>query len=187
MPQDSRYPMTSTSAQVARQAVVEDAAGTDATAFGAAVSGVLRDAIAATGAAFGNVQMFDERQGGLEIVAHSGFPPEFLDLFALVTPLGPSTTVCARAFRRGQRVMIADVTQDPEFAPYLEMARRCGFRAVQSTPLLVDGSVVGVLSTHFAQPTASLPAESERLLDGYAAAIVLLLRDRGEPVGAKAG
>jgi GAF domain-containing protein len=143
-------------------------------AFRAAAAEVLQTAIAALGAAFGKVQLFNARRGALEIVAHSGFPREFLELFALVTPAGPSKAVCARAFRLGRAVMIADVAEDPEFAPYLEMALQCGFRAVLCTPIVRNGGAVGVLSTHFAEVTRLAP-ELERVLDQYAAAIARLL------------
>lgn len=139
----------------------------------AALAQILDEAIRGSGAARGNVQMFSAGRGGLEIVAQHGFTRQFLELFELVTPAGPSTSACARAFRLARRVMIPDVTVDPEFAPYLGMAQLSGFRAVQSTPILLDGQVVGVLSTHFEEAT-ELSAEAARVLDECAAAIARL-------------
>lgn len=151
--------MTQGKSQLTADAAVAGEGGAPAEALGAA----LEAAIAAVGAAFGNVQCYDARRGVLELVAHRGFRPEFLDLFAVVTPAGPSTTACARAFRRRQRVVIADVEADPEFEPYLGIARLCGFKAVQSTPILREGRVVGVMSTHFAETTELSPQAHERL------------------------
>ncbi|MBV8063772.1 MAG: hypothetical protein JOY51_09255, partial [Nevskia sp.] len=51
-------------------------------ALRAALLEVLDTAIAVTGAARGNVQLFNRRSDGLEIVAERGFPKEFLELFA---------------------------------------------------------------------------------------------------------
>jgi GAF domain-containing protein len=156
--------------------------GTEPEVFGTAVAGVLEAAIGAVGARFGNVQIFDARSGGLEIVVQHGFPNEFLELFARVTPAGPSTSACARAFRAGRRVVVSDVAADPEFAPYLAMARQCGFRAVQSTPVVLDGRVVGMLSTHFAEVTELAP-ESGAVLDRYAAALARLMEVHGRVGG----
>jgi GAF domain-containing protein len=111
---------------------------------------VLDEAVQADGAARGNVQLYDATLGALRIVAQRGFEAPFLHLFERVRPDEPS--VCSRAFRSNRRVFVADVTADPAFAPYLSIARRAGFRAVQSTPIRGEsGEVVGVLSTHFAR------------------------------------
>lgn len=42
------------------------------------------------------------------------------------------------------------MTLDRFYEPYLSIAQASGYRAVQSTPILrADGTVIGVLSTHF--------------------------------------
>jgi len=174
--------MTREAAQTIRETMLEGDSGSGVGTFRMIVTDILQAAIGATGAAFGNVQIFDPRHGGLEIVAQLGFPQEFLDLFARVTPAGPSSTACARAFRQGRRVMIPDVELDLEFEPYRPIARTCGFKAVQSTPIMQDGRVVGVLSTHFAERT-ELPPESAQLLDRYAAVIARLMRDHEDRFG----
>jgi hypothetical protein len=49
--------------------------------------------------------------------------------------------------------VIADVENDPDFAPYRNVAKRAGFRSVRSTPLIThDNKLVGIVSTHFAAP-----------------------------------
>jgi PAS domain S-box-containing protein len=73
------------------------------------------------------------------------------------------------AFRRRWRAtIIEDVEEDPPYALLRAIARRAGYRAVQSTPLLArDGSPLGVLSTHWA--AVHRPSESDlRRLDLYA-------------------
>ncbi len=139
-----------------------------------ALAGILDEAIRGSGAVRGNVQLFNAARGGLEITAQRGFTRQFLELFELVTPAGPSTSACARAFRLGRRVMVRDVAEDPEFVPYLALAHSNGFRAVQSTPVFVDGRVIGVLSTHFEKAT-ELSAEATQALDACAAAIARLV------------
>jgi GAF domain-containing protein len=111
---------------------------------------ILDLAIHATGAVKGNVQLLDHRRGGLYIAAQRGFDAPFLQLFQYVRVDDPA--VCGRAFRQRHRVIVPDITTDIPFSPYLSIARSNGFQSVQSTPILAyDGSVQGVLSTHFAQ------------------------------------
>ena len=99
----------------------------------------------------GNIQLADPDTGTLRIAAQRGFGPEFVEYFAAVTDDG---SACGRAARRHAQVVIADVTTDPGFAPHREIALASGFRAVQSTPLVNGaGHLVGMLSTHYPQPT----------------------------------
>src|SRR5262249_20644767 len=55
-----------------------------------------------------------------------------------------------RALATRQQVIIEDIKEEPGFRVGLEWAVAAGFRAVQTTPLIVrGGKVVGMLSTHF--------------------------------------
>ena len=110
---------------------------------------LLDAAITADGASKGNVQLFNPYRNGLQIVAQQGFDESFLQQFAIVRRDEPSA--CGRAFRYGLRVVIRDITVDRFYVPYVSIAQASGYRAVQSTPIIrSDRSVVGVLSTHFA-------------------------------------
>jgi GAF domain-containing protein len=111
---------------------------------------ILEGAMSLTSADFGDVQLFDPATGALRIVAHSGFDSEFLDYFSVVDDAGAA---CGRAAMNGGQVMIADVDEDPGYAPHRGIAAATGFRAVQSTPL-TDGSgqLVGMVSTLFRRP-----------------------------------
>lgn len=127
---------------------------------------ILDEAIAADDAALGNIQVLNPRTGALEIVAQRGFTLSFLNLFRSVRPDEPSA--CGRAFSKGRRVMIFDVDRDRPYAPYRSMASSAGYRAVQSTPIVLHKEAVGVLSTHFRQPH-QLTRRAERALDRCAA------------------
>lgn len=120
---------------------------------------ILDDVIALHGAEFGNLQLpiGDE----LMIAAQRGFKAPFLHAFERVKAADPS--VCGRALRDGRPLVIADVEEDPSFAPFRHVAREAGYRAVQSAPLLTkDSQVMGVVSTHFANVHA--PTQIEMLL-----------------------
>lgn len=118
---------------------------------------VVETAVAVTGADFGNIQLLDEASGRLRIVAQRGFPEWWLEFWD-GAPAGQSA--CGEALAVAQRVVVEDVEQSPIFigTPGLEIQRRAGVHAVQSTPLFSrTGKVVGVLSTHYKAPCR--PAE----------------------------
>jgi DNA-binding NarL/FixJ family response regulator len=136
---------------------------------------LLDSAIRADGAAKGNAQFWNPRHNALEIVAHLGFGHDFLQHFEFVRVDEPSA--CGRAFRLGRRVMIADVTLDRFFQPYLLIAQASGFRAVQSTPIVrPDGVVIGVFSTHFPD-RHEWDEVAQRTLDQYASQIAALVTE----------
>jgi PAS domain S-box-containing protein len=97
----------------------------------------------------GNILMYDPSREVLELVAQRGFPQKFLD--AMYTVSVKEGTAGARAFRSRSRVIIADVTQDAEYAPYRHLAALAGYRALQATPLISrNGEFLGALMTHLA-------------------------------------
>jgi GAF domain-containing protein len=119
--------------------------------LGALLDEVLDFALTLLHAERGNVQLADLATGELRIAAQRGFGPEFVEYFATVTDDG---SACGRAAQQHAQVVITDVTTDPGFAPHREIALASGFRAVQSTPLVNRaGHLVGMLSTHYPQPT----------------------------------
>ena len=115
---------------------------------------VVDAAIAISGADFGNVQLLHPKAGVLQIAAQRGFPQWWVDSWNNVTK---SQGVCGTALERGERVIVQDVEQSPIFAgtPALEVQRRAGVRAVQSTPLVTrSGKALGVFSTHYKTASA---------------------------------
>jgi signal transduction histidine kinase/CheY-like chemotaxis protein len=109
-------------------------------------------AIAISGADFGNVQILEPESGDLRIAAHRGFPAWWVQFWNQVAA---GHGVCGTALERGERVIVEDVEHSPIFdVPSLEMQRRAGVQAVQSTPLIGrSGKPVGMLSTHYRRPT----------------------------------
>jgi two-component system, chemotaxis family, CheB/CheR fusion protein len=76
---------------------------------------VLNATIALQCADFGNVQLYNPRTQGLEIVAQRGLGQDFLDHFGSAKESGAA---CFRALKRAERVIIEDVLTDPDFAPH---------------------------------------------------------------------
>lgn len=137
-----------------------------ATDLNEALVDVLDNAMAATGADFGNIQLLKQESAALEIVVQRGFNETFLEHFRSVNVADSSA--CAQALKAGAAIMIEDVNVDPEFAPHRHIAAVAGFRAVQSLPLrTANGHTVGMLSTHFRKPH-TIPDRDRKLLDLYA-------------------
>lgn len=132
----------------------------------AALREVLDAALAMLGAEMGNIQLYHPHKHVLEIVVQRGFCQEFLDYFRDLST--DDASVCAAAARGARRVVIADVMQDPDWAPLRTIAAKAGYRGVQSTPLISrNGTLLGILSTHFRH--AHTPSERDlRMLDLYA-------------------
>jgi PAS domain S-box-containing protein len=131
-----------------------------------ALNDLLENAVVACRADFGNIQLYNRQTEALEIIAHRGFGPEFLEHFRTVRV--EERAACAEAMQLGERIVIEDVSLDGRFEPHRAVAAAAGFRAVQSTPLKNHwGVVVGMLSTHFRTPHR--PSERDvRVLDLYA-------------------
>ena len=116
-----------------------------------ALEEMLSASIELMGADKGTVQLLDIDNQTLHIAAHSGFRQEFLDYFNEAAAMDGSSS--GRAFNSRKQITIEDIETDILFAPYREIARISGFRAVQSTPLFTeDGSPIGAISTHFNNP-----------------------------------
>jgi GAF domain-containing protein len=132
-----------------------------------------------TSARFGDVQIMDWKAGYLEIKAQQGFQGEFLNFFERVRFMG--TSACARALLSRDSVVIEDIVVDQQFAPCLEIVRRAGIRAVQSTPLISSsGALVGMVSTLFPTPHRPTDIQMRAIKEAalLAANAIILFRAR---------
>jgi PAS domain S-box-containing protein len=124
---------------------------------------VVETAIVLSHADFGNIQLVVPNSSTLHMAAQRGFPKWWIDYWE-VTAAGHG--VSGTALERGERVVVEDVEESPILSGQpLEMYRRAGVRAMQSTPLVArSGQVIGMLSTHFKE-RHSLDARSLLSLD----------------------
>lgn len=119
--------------------------------------------IEATAADFGNVQLLDSSRRGLKIVAHQGFGREFLSYFDTVCS---GSFSCGAAMYERRRIAVTDILHDPLFqdAQTQAVMLDANVRACQSTPLFdPSGNFIGVVSTHFRQPTQFDPSIWKRI------------------------
>jgi len=154
--------------------------------FDGVIQTILDDVIALLGAEYGNVQLpiGDE----LAIAAQRGLSTDFLKVFRRVKK--DDSSACGRAFRERVSVIIPDIEKDAAFAAFRQDANNAGFQAVQSTPLAtVDGKLLGVVSTHFANPHEPTPIEMETMTQyGSVAAeyAFMLLAEHDAPLAVQA-
>lgn len=115
---------------------------------------------------FASIQLYRQErgQGGeLKLLAHRGFGPDAIKRWEWVS--AGSNTSCGASLRDGTRVIVPDVETNEMIAGSLdlEIFRRTGIRAVQTTPLLSrDGHILGMISTHWARPHH--PSERDLIL-----------------------
>jgi signal transduction histidine kinase/CheY-like chemotaxis protein len=121
--------------------------------------------------------------GTLGVRAARGFAPRTLERLRVVRT---GEGACGASVRDDCRVIVADTEQDPVFAPFRDVARAEGFRAVHSTPIRGSaGRVLGVLSVHATGPGA--PSERHQRLADLCAHLcsVLVERAHAETVAAE--
>ena len=131
-------------------------------------------AVEITGTTMGNAQLLEPETGTLRLVAHRHFKEAYLEYFSSVVG---GRAASGTAVMRGERVVVEDVTRSPIFdgtdAPGVML--EAGARAVQSTPMIGrSGRIVGILSTHYAEPTRPDEQTLRRLdrLARYAADLI---------------
>src|SRR5262249_7760687 len=113
---------------------------------------ITKTAIAISEADKGNLQLLNVASGSLTIVAQQGFQEGFLNFFASESG---RHAACAAAMRTGQQVIVDDVVTSEIFVwhPVQKVLLAEEVRALVATPLTnSNGSLLGVLSIHFARP-----------------------------------
>ncbi|MFC6600532.1 GAF domain-containing protein [Kitasatospora paranensis] len=139
--------------------------GADTTDRGTVLRVALARTVDISGCARADLQVLDPLHDTLVIEEQQGFDQPFLDFFARVSPATKSA--CSAARVRGRRVTVADTATDPLFsyAPTREALLAAGSRAVQSTPLLILGRCLGIVSTHHTRPGHTPSSIEETALD----------------------
>jgi len=126
-------------------------------------------AIAITDSQFGTMQLLrhadEQSDRGLQLLASRGLTPQDKAFWQWVPPTAHSS--CTAALKSGQRAIIADFDSWDEIVGTEDLLafHRAGIRSAQTTPLLSrEGTLLGMISTHWSQPHQ--PSERDlRLLD----------------------
>jgi two-component sensor histidine kinase len=102
---------------------------------------------------FGSMQMYDPARNALYLLVSENFHPESAKFFEWVSC--GEATACGKVLEANERVIVPDMEACEFMAgtEELEHQRKCGMRAVQSTPLFArGGEPIGMISTHWRQP-----------------------------------
>src|SRR5262249_43397378 len=92
--------------------------------------------------------------------------------------IGPEVGPCGRAAFLGERVVTEDVTRDPRWREFCDIARRHGLRACWSQPILAaGGSVLGTFAMYYRE--ARGPSEVEIALIEVMARLAGIAIERG--------
>ncbi|MDY7522793.1 HWE histidine kinase domain-containing protein [Sphingomonas sp. 10B4] len=128
-------------------------------------------AVAITGSQFGTMQLLcpqgdpSGNGGKLNLLCSRGLPEEAVEFWRWVGPEAHST--CINALKSGQREIVPDYEDWDVIAGTEDLLafRRSGIRSAQTTPLLSrDGTLLGMISTHWSEP--HVPSDRDlRLLD----------------------
>ncbi|MDN5759906.1 MAG: helix-turn-helix domain-containing protein [Tomitella sp.] len=95
----------------------------------------------------------EQESHGLRVIGAHGLTADYVEHIMTVRPLhfsddnaylGPSI----RGFRSGRAVAVSDVTTDPAFTPWRQMAEEEGFRSLLAVPLVASDRTWGVLTCY---------------------------------------
>ena len=76
-------------------------------------------------------------------------------------PIGPKNGSCGTAMHRGEPVIVTDISSDPLWEDYRELAAAAGLRACWSTPIMSRrGKVLGSFAMYYRQPQAPSGADA---------------------------
>lgn len=93
---------------------------------------------------------------------HASAPslPDFYNAAVDGIAIGPTVGSCGAAAFHGQRVIVSDVTDHPNWAAYRELAERANIKACWSQPILsIAGEVLGTFAMYYGEPAVPAPFE----------------------------
>ena len=93
--------------------------------------------------------------------------------------IGPDFPSCGLAAHTGQTVIVVDVTKDPLWAPYLDLAKAHDIRACWSYPIrTIGGKVLGTIATYYSVPCEPLPDELDAVAMLSHTVAIVIERDK---------
>jgi PAS domain S-box-containing protein len=109
----------------------------------------------------GSVLLLDEEGRRLRHGAAPSLPEAYNRLIDGLV-IGPDVGTCGTAAYLGQVVVTPDITTDPRWADYRDVALQYGLRACWSVPVFsTDGRVLGTFAMYYGEPRYPTPWEME--------------------------
>lgn len=113
-----------------------------------------------------SVLLYDAGARRLRHGAAPSLPPAYNEAIDGL-PIGPRSGSCGGAAHLREQVVAADITVDPRWADYTDLAARHNLRACWSNPIFDrDGAVLGTFAVYHAEPHVPTRREA-RLVDRY--------------------
>jgi len=116
----------------------------------------------------------DFEAGSIIPVCHAGCPEGLFDSLNAAGPKPFGMGLAGEAVRTGTHAVCGDTEADGAYGPWREVARRFGFRACASFPILAGGSVFGCMNVYTSTP--GFADKTIDLLDSLAADIGFALK-----------
>jgi signal transduction histidine kinase len=113
-----------------------------------------------------SVLLLDEDGKTIRTGAGPNMPPDYMALLDGFE-IGPYTGSCGTAMFRKETVIVADIMNDPLWAPFTELVRPYGFRACWSTPIYLNREqILGTFAMYYKEVRS--PVEDDMRLIGVA-------------------
>jgi PAS domain S-box-containing protein len=111
------------------------------------------------GGSVSSILLLDPNAGCLRHGAAPSLPAPYIEAIDGIV-IGPSVGSCGTAAYRGKAVIVSDITTDPLWADYRDLALAHGLRACWSTPILSsEGRVLGTFAIYYREPRSPSPHE----------------------------
>ncbi|MGF1625704.1 MAG: ATP-binding protein [Alphaproteobacteria bacterium] len=108
-----------------------------------------------------SVMAVDRDSAVLRLIAAPRLPKDYLAAVDGI-PFGPGIGSCGAAAAEGGRVIVADIFDHPNWAPYQALARMSGMRACWSLPIFGAGEeVIGTFAVYHPHPCEPTEAQAE--------------------------
>ena len=112
--------------------------------------------------------------------AAPSLPKEYNDAINGIA-IGENVGSCGTAAHFGRAVIVSDITTDPLWADFRELALKHGLRACWSVPLkAADGSVLGTFANYYREPTQPTPRDMDIITMVARTASIAIERHRHE-------
>lgn len=120
-------------------------------------------------------------EGKLCLGAAPSLPEGYNQVFDDGVAIGPNVGSCGTAAYRKETVIVEDITTDPLWANYRDLASAYGFRACWSTPILsTEGTVLGTFAGYYNQPQVVLELDQNLIAQTLYLAKIAIERQRAQ-------
>src|SRR6266700_612605 len=127
-----------------------------------------------------SILLLDPKTNQVRHGAAPGLPIKYTEAIDGLV-IGPCAGSCGTAAYRAKQVIVSDITTDPLWADYRDLALGHGLRACWSTPILSSaGKVLGTFAIYYREPRSPTPHERELIEQITHLASIAVEREQAE-------